>query len=173
MRSLLLLGLVGAAAAAPKPGAITGNADIDSYIRSAHVTDVQWEVPTADEGVIQTINGTIQDVIKQLGPISPDAFAREIEAAADGLAKRDEEWDLAKIFCGGLWQQYGKPSHRGLNDGYWYLMKHGGQPRLDPGPGACGRVSCSWSTSIWLCSDVSKPPPPRRLSASRAAADVV
>jgi hypothetical protein len=30
------------------------------------------------------------------------------------------------------------------------------QPKSRPGPGMCGRVSCSYQTAIWWCNDVSE-----------------
>lgn len=42
-----------------------------------------------------------------------------------------------------------------IQDGINYLMGVGGQPSNGPGPGACGRVSCSYDAAIWWCNDVS------------------
>ncbi|KAG5965487.1 hypothetical protein E4U57_004070 [Claviceps arundinis] len=47
-----------------------------------------------------------------------------------------------------------------VREGFDYLMKHSGKPKLGPGPGKCERVSCSYHASIWWCN---KSPEPKEL----------
>lgn len=35
----------------------------------------------------------------------------------------------------------------------YYLRRVPGKPTNGPGPGNCGRVSCSWNTGIYWCND--------------------
>lgn len=44
-----------------------------------------------------------------------------------------------------------------IEDGIDYLRHVPFQPTNGPGPGNCGRVSCSWNAAIWWCNDVSSP----------------
>ncbi|ROV93349.1 hypothetical protein VSDG_06889 [Cytospora chrysosperma] len=40
-----------------------------------------------------------------------------------------------------------------IGQGIDYLNEVPGKPSNGPGPGECGRVSCSWSAAIWWCND--------------------
>ncbi|KUI54747.1 hypothetical protein VP1G_02007 [Cytospora mali] len=40
-----------------------------------------------------------------------------------------------------------------IAEGIAYLSDLPGKPSNGPGPGECGRVSCSWSSAIWWCND--------------------
>jgi len=42
-----------------------------------------------------------------------------------------------------------------IQDGIDYLRGVPGTATNGPGPGNCGRVSCSWDSAIWWCNDVS------------------
>lgn len=42
-----------------------------------------------------------------------------------------------------------------IKEGIRYLRGVNGKPSNGPGPGNCGRVSCSYNSAIWWCNDVS------------------
>lgn len=42
-----------------------------------------------------------------------------------------------------------------IQEGISHLRGVNGKPRNGPGPGNCGRVSCSYNSAIWWCNDVS------------------
>lgn len=49
----------------------------------------------------------------------------------------------------------GTASNRRIQEGIAYLGTVSGTPVEGPGPGACGRVSCSYGGAIYWCNDVS------------------
>ena len=49
--------------------------------------------------------------------------------------------------------QWGVASTDRIIDGIAYLRSVTTQPSWGPGPGNCGRVSCSWNSAIWACNE--------------------
>lgn len=99
------------------------------------------------------VTGTIQEVYSQLKQINP-TFETDFPPVEDNntevlaaLQKRDT------VNCG-VFSDTG--SVVAIKSGISHLRGVSGQPTNGPGPGNCGRVSCSYDSAIWWCNDVSK-----------------
>ncbi|KAI7778631.1 hypothetical protein LA080_001961 [Diaporthe eres] len=113
------------------------------------VVDFGWEVRTSPEGPLHHINGTIQDVVQYLKEVDPTYEVPVVPVARLESRQSLVESRQLRIDC------FNWPVANGnrIQDGINYLMGVGGQPSNGPGPGACGRVSCSYNAAIWWCND--------------------
>lgn len=133
------------------------------------IVELSWEVIPAPGQSPIILNGTVEQVHSQLLEINPKYQAEVFEKREDLLAAptaATAATDLTeptavahsaqvwRIQCGG----YDSASTKPINDGIKYLNGIAGQPKNGPGPNNCGRVSCSYNSSIWWCNDVSFSP---------------
>lgn len=118
----------------------------------------EWEVEVTPGGEKVHLNGTIQEVHKELLSLNPkwdEDFgingldARLSEPRAE-LTKR-ADFSNANYFCGGRWQYCNGGA---IAEGRAYLYGVAGKPSNGAGPGMCGRVSCSYNAAIYWCNDV-------------------
>lgn len=147
------------------------------------MVDLTWELEVIPGKPPQTFNGTVEQVVAEAVEINPqfledygldkpltvadteamvdakDEF--QVKTGEDDNGKRDfspapaRRWADPSEFsvkCNGRWVQC---SLTQILDGYRYLWKLKGKPTNGPGPGNCGRVSCSYDSAIWWCNDVS------------------
>lgn len=101
------------------------------------------------------LNGTVQEIYAELIEINPtydlDFAARVTEASTsndDGTPRLRKRLDVT---C----NIYSKALRTRIQEGITYLRGVSGRPTNGPGPGNCGRVSCSYNAAIWWCNDVS------------------
>lgn len=118
----------------------------------------QWDFEVTPGGDHIVLNGTVEQVLEQLGESNPKLMASFNLFGEDGqiIKTRDETdplplKDFRPDCSSGL--EYGRIS--AWEDGIKYLKGVPGKPVNGPGPGQCGRVSCSWRTAIIWCNDVS------------------
>lgn len=104
------------------------------------------------------LKGTVEEVLDELHGINPNYeqdFGLDLSSPtylsqpAPAVSKRDDFQD-AHFQCNVTIMA----DARVIADGARYLKGVKGQPRGDPGPNSCGRVSCSWKSAIWFCNDV-------------------
>lgn len=121
---------------------------------------LQWEVPISLDGGTVTLDGTVQQVLDQLLKINP-----EYEAEFGVIDNRNnsalvEIWRTTAVMerqhdassdCGHWDPARAEAIWEGIN----HLNHVSGKPVSKPGPGVCGRVSCSYDSAIWWCNDVS------------------
>jgi hypothetical protein len=95
-----------------------------------------------------------------LNPNWDEEYISNSTDTTGGASKRDSDSHLfsrtdfrgSKYTCRGRWPEcHPNPIRRGIE----YLRYVQGRPRNGPGPGNCGRVSCSYNAAIWWCNDVS------------------
>jgi len=115
-----------------------------------------------------TLNGTIQEVVSQLLDLNPDwteddfifnSTDSEVETnrTAFNLTGRSPGDAIFRQKCFAPWTN---AFSNDIGDGINYLygldskLKNS-PPGNGPGPGNCGRVSCSWESAIWWCNDAS------------------
>ncbi|CEJ87474.1 hypothetical protein VHEMI04427 [[Torrubiella] hemipterigena] len=133
---------------------------------------IEWEVQATPGGEMIKMNGTVEAVHEQLLAINPNYEAEfaalEIETPAaeeeHALAKRTD-FSTSKLNCFGRWRG---ATTKEVQDGINYLRKVPGRPTNGPGPGNCGRVSCSWNAAISWCNDT---PNPKTLASYGSIAD--
>lgn len=121
----------------------------------------EWEVEITPGGPTTVLNGTIEEVHDELLQLNPDWDEEYAGNSTDSeLTERDSGFELfartdfsdAEYHCGGRWP---KCRTTFVNQGISYLRRTKGKPTNGPGPGNCGRVSCSFNSAIWWCNDVS------------------
>ena len=107
---------------------------------------------TSPGGATVVLNGTAQEVHAQLLQINPNYDAEFAAVTAKRAApepvstfrKRDH------TIC----DNFPQCSRGRIGEGIDYLRGVAGRPGNGPGPGNCGRVSCSYNSAIWWCNDV-------------------
>ncbi|KAK3897422.1 hypothetical protein C8A05DRAFT_39028 [Staphylotrichum tortipilum] len=130
--------------------AMAVEAPIPGYV----VETLEWDVPVAP-GQVEVLNGTIQEVFAQALQINPD-FKLQQDTGASTAAKRgglEQHEKRTTVLCGN-WPLANKGR---IEEGIRYLRVVPAAPRNGPGPGACGRVSCSYNSAIWWCNDNTTP----------------
>ncbi|KAL0936075.1 uncharacterized protein CTRU02_208290 [Colletotrichum truncatum] len=113
----------------------------------------QWNFEVTPGGPNITFNGTVEEVLDQLQEVNPKLMASfNLKSTNNDLATVDpKDFNVKcqdpKLRAGRVyaWQE-----------GISYLRRVPGKPVGGPGPGECGRVSCSWNTGIWWCNDDDK-----------------
>ncbi|KAL1848118.1 hypothetical protein Daus18300_013718 [Diaporthe australafricana] len=122
---------------------------LENPLEGYKIVDFEWEVQTSPEGALHHVNGTVEDVFRYLKEVDPTYEVPE--APAQELATRESRLDprQTKHICFVLPLAYANPIQDGIN----YLYRVPGTATNGPGPGECGRVSCSDNAGIWWCND--------------------
>lgn len=116
------------------------------------VEEISWEVEY-EQGKFTSLNGTVQEVYAQLLELNPkyeeqfgtiEERAMSFNSPVPLVAKRDST--ICNVF------NYAQCSS--IGGGISYLKGLSGGATNGPGPGNCGRVSCSYNSAIWWCNDV-------------------
>lgn len=110
---------------------------------------------------------SLQDIEKQAKELNPkytiftprNATAEAAHRAAhEKLLTTERTTPLTRrqtqaIHCGWPPNRFAAPDYFEVWQGVYYLQSITGDCRADPGPGSCGRVSCSWTNAIYYCND--------------------
>ncbi|OAQ60323.1 hypothetical protein VFPPC_10740 [Pochonia chlamydosporia 170] len=123
----------------------TGVFGAEAPIPGYGVDVIQWNVEVAP-GQTEVLNGTVQEVYAHALQINPKFTLAKSPDARDIHQKRN-------VHCGN-WPLADKGR---IQEGIHYLRGVPGAPRNGPGPGNCGRVSCSHNSAIWWCNDNTTP----------------
>jgi len=136
----------------------------DSVIPGYKVVPLEWSLDVGDGKDPLHLTGTVEQVLDQLKVSHPE-FEAKVEAAvaaapplstvatetsenpAAAVVKR---WEYEGHFCFGRWQ---RTNRNRIWEGVMYLRRVGGRPWMNPGPGTCARVSCSYDSAIYWCND--------------------
>ncbi|GAB1309857.1 Ecp2 effector protein domain-containing protein [Madurella fahalii] len=125
---------------------------LDAPIPGYGVEEIQWEVQAFPDGPMMNITGSLEQVRSELIKINPnydDFVSLKVEHDVDARS-------LEKRFgpvCGGGGYGWGPAFTDAILTGILYLRGVSGRPTQGPGPGNCGRVSCSENSAIWWCND--------------------
>ncbi|KAM5475898.1 hypothetical protein MauCBS54593_000580 [Microsporum audouinii] len=130
--------------------ALSGVGAYEAPLAGYGIQTITWEVKTSPNGPTVALNGTVEEVHHQLLKINPNYEAefgtidRKKEHARDihALGKRN-------VDCG----RFRECSRQRIVEGIAHLYQVPGRPSNGPGPGNCGRVSCSYDSAIWWCND--------------------
>ncbi|KAK4449043.1 hypothetical protein QBC34DRAFT_380525 [Podospora aff. communis PSN243] len=112
----------------------------DTGIPGYTIVPISWSIEVSPGKV---------KVVAQAKGLNPDFKLRPVPAGpppappAMRLTRREVK------FC----NNFGKASVAAIRDGVSYLRGVPGIPTNGPGPGACGRVSCSYNSAIYWCND--------------------
>ncbi|KAK4179556.1 hypothetical protein QBC36DRAFT_179820 [Triangularia setosa] len=139
------------------PASRADQPDVSSYA----IVPISWNLPVkADDpsGATVTVTGTIQEAIAQMEASYPGwnaTFQAHLPPpptiggfnSISAAALEDPESYICKV---NQWKEAGQLS---IVWGIEYLRGLTGSAKNGPGPGECGRVSCSWGSAIWWCND--------------------
>jgi hypothetical protein len=143
---------------------------------------ISWRIDDITPGSSHILNGTIEQVRTQILAINPDfVFAAAPPPRASdfntshslsGICNNETGADLTSSTPAAS-ATASSLTGRNAGDFYCdifpnaycyyiadqieYLYGVAGVPKNGPGPGNCGRVSCSWDTEVLWCNDVSPP----------------
>ncbi|KAK3998289.1 hypothetical protein QBC44DRAFT_338278 [Cladorrhinum sp. PSN332] len=120
--------------------------------------EISWEVEATPGGPTMILNGTVEEVHAQLLEVNPnyDSDFAEIKAAKKAAAAARQFTGLSNREASNICDLYGvwdSATKARILEGVDYLHGVKGQPVNGPGPGNCGRVSCSYDSAIWWCND--------------------
>lgn len=132
------------------------NRDV-SPIPGYGIEELIWEVETTPGGPTVNITGTIENVIEELEKINPtfvsDFGLDDVENTSSISPVEDRGYYIESILCDVFdWAEL-----VAINAGLVYLNGVPGKPTNGPGPGNCGRISCSYDSAIYWCNDVRLP----------------
>lgn len=133
---------------APTTETITGSNGVQYK-----VVELEWKAQAFVNGPFLNVTGTVEKVLAELHSINSNYEADWAPhlAASQNLTKRDQ-FPATGYNCFGRWPGAYRTHVLG---GIEYLRGVSGTPGEGPGPGTCGRVSCSYNTGIHWCNDVS------------------
>lgn len=126
---------------------------------------MSWSVETIPGNTTSTkiLNGTVQEVYKQLTEINPnykDLLSNHLSSKAampppDTFSTFNSMADVPSNcgYCNVCTKRWAPAAYMIILDGISHLNNLTGKPANPPGPGWCGRVSCEWGSSIWWCND--------------------
>ncbi|OAA41775.1 hypothetical protein NOR_05283 [Metarhizium rileyi] len=114
------------------------------------VVDLTWEVEVFP-GHFENLTGTVERIHDAAKALNPDWKPPTDERPDNNDFVRRYYWKAAICGPGSLGWHACKVDR--IQEGIDYLRSLPGSPRNGPGPGACGRVSCSWQAAIWWCND--------------------
>ncbi|OAQ65385.1 hypothetical protein VFPPC_06491 [Pochonia chlamydosporia 170] len=146
--------LVAGVTAAPSPSLDIGSNLLSAPLPGYGVEDFQWELEVFP-GVVQNFTGTIEQVARQATQINPDweEHMANITASTDvDVSHLERRKDFYRTDCNPRYK-WDEAQEFAINEGTRYLWNQQGRPRNGPGPGNCGRVSCSYRSAIWWCND--------------------
>ncbi|PGH27625.1 hypothetical protein AJ80_00638 [Polytolypa hystricis UAMH7299] len=136
------------------PFLAVGIRGLEAPIPGYRVEDITWAVEYAP-GKNTTLTGTVQQVYAQLLDMNPQYEAQfgTIEHNATAVEDEDEDVTTRSKREHTICNPFPRAPCNRINEGISYLTRVNGRPTNGPGPGNCGRVSCSWSSAIWWCND--------------------
>lgn len=129
------------------------------------MVNLSWAIESIPGNETSTIilNGTVQEVYSKLTEINPDyddllrkyRSFKATSAIPDSFHSFDSMADLPRNcgYCNVCTKRWTPAAYMITLDGINHLNNLTGKPANGPGPGACGRVSCEWGSSIWWCND--------------------
>ncbi|GAB0137671.1 hypothetical protein EsDP_00005928 [Epichloe bromicola] len=97
--------------------------------------------------------GALSSQVRQLNPRWDETFANYSAQGDDASGLEARREGALKVLCGSLGYDWAPASVGSIDGGIYHLSHVPGKPRSNPGPGLCGRVSCSYYSAIWWCND--------------------
>ncbi|CEJ87472.1 hypothetical protein VHEMI04426 [[Torrubiella] hemipterigena] len=148
LTSTVATALTSCVAALPNAGKLVVGDAIEGY----GVEKIQWEFDGPDGSKIH-VNGTMEQVVHHMRINYPSHNIFHTQEEMKALHARGElaartDFHGAPFNC-----NWPKCWDVGIIQGIQYLRGLKGRPSNGPGPGNCGRVSCSYDNAIWWCND--------------------
>ncbi|KAG7053123.1 Secreted protein [Colletotrichum scovillei] len=157
------ISLLSLAAMAVKGATVDKDVNGPMGVEGFDLMAIEWDVQAHPGGENLTLTGTVEEVLKELRTINPNydqdfgitslTSTKAIDAAIESaVTQADDTFKDAPVNCAG----YDDADRKRLAQGARYLLDVKGKPTRGPGPGSCGRVSCSYNSAIYWCNMDSK-----------------
>lgn len=140
----------------------------DKTLEGKTLYPLEWRgVLEAGKPEVYLRGANFEDIEKQAKRLNPKytIYApRNATAEAEHRARREKIMTAEResrlvnrqtqaIHCGWPPNYAAAPDYYEVWQGVYYLQSITGDCRANPGPGSCGRVSCSWDNAIYYCND--------------------
>ncbi|KAK1781361.1 hypothetical protein QBC45DRAFT_65059 [Copromyces sp. CBS 386.78] len=116
------------------------------------IEDITWEVKAHPDGPTMNVTGTIQQVFDALDKANPNFrqdFGITDSSVLAATTESASSYEVERVICNVF--DYARKD--ATQDGINHLNSVPGAPANGPGPGNCGRVSCSYASAIYWCND--------------------
>lgn len=150
LTSTVTAALASCVAALPNTGKLVVGDSIEGY----GVEEIQWEFDGPNGHKIH-VNGTMEQVVHHMRTNYPSHNIFHTQEEMKALHARGELAARTDFHGAAFNCNWPKCWDVGIIQGIQYLRGLKGRPSNGPGPGNCGRVSCSYDNAIWWCNDVS------------------
>ncbi|EGO61634.1 hypothetical protein NEUTE1DRAFT_98715 [Neurospora tetrasperma FGSC 2508] len=125
-----------------------------SAISRYGIEELTWELQTAPGGPAVNVTGTIEQAYKHMKTINPGfisdfGFDQPVNVSSLSTPLESRGYTIDHITCDVFEWAFLEE----IQTGMFYLNKVPGKPTNGPGPGNCGRVSCSYGAAIYWCND--------------------
>ncbi|KAI1294521.1 hypothetical protein F5Y03DRAFT_399453 [Xylaria venustula] len=131
---------------------LSGEHTFNGQSSGSHMSNITWTGRIAEHGDTMSFTGpSLQQIEAQIRKINP-AFAWSANEFGSRRDVSDPSLSEGEILCDLPWDPpFASVYH--IRQGISHLRKIHGDCTNGPGPGNCGRVSCSYSSGIWFCND--------------------
>ncbi|KAI0489664.1 hypothetical protein F4859DRAFT_509250 [Xylaria cf. heliscus] len=122
----------------------------NSRLGNSYESSITWTGWIDEDHGLMSFTGLgLQHIEEQIREIKPDfSWSRETEQGSQDSIEEDKE----NVSCDIAWNpRFASVFH--IREGIAYLHNIHGNCTNGPGPGNCGRVSCSYGSGIWFCND--------------------
>ncbi|KAK0669863.1 hypothetical protein QBC41DRAFT_336520 [Cercophora samala] len=126
------------------------------------IVPIEWDVPvnlTAPDSTTVHLSGTIQDVVAQMEHDYPgwnETFQQMNTTLSNdtlAMAFGHQSYEVDKMVCEPKWKYMANRQRIWEGIEYLLYLPADPKPKNGPGPGNCGRVSCSYHAAIYWCND--------------------
>lgn len=129
-----------------------------SVIPGYGIEELTWELQTTPGGPAVNVTGTIEQAYKHMKTINPGFLSNfgfdqpPVNVSSLSMMPLESRgYTIDHIACDVDFEwAFLEP----IQTGMFYLNNIPGKPTNGPGPGNCGRVSCSYDAAIYWCNDV-------------------
>ncbi|KAK3502037.1 hypothetical protein B0T13DRAFT_465264 [Neurospora crassa] len=120
------------------------------------IEELTWELQTAPGGPAVNVTGTIEQAFKHMKTINPGfisdfGFDQPVNVSSLSMPVELRGYTINHITCDVVFEWAYLVE---IQTGMFYPNNIPGKPTNGPGPGNCGRVSCSYDAAIYWCNDV-------------------
>ncbi|KAK0659713.1 hypothetical protein QBC41DRAFT_237205 [Cercophora samala] len=160
--TVLVSGMLAALLKGVSSAPSTSTNESPNSVAGYNVVEVSWDLPVKFDdptSEIVTVTGTIQEAIAKMEAAYP-GWNETFQAGIPAPPTDDDDDNVTSFVSGATADDevesldcnvnYGYADNTQILYGIWYLRKlTTDPPKNGPGPGNCGRVSCSWNAAIY------------------------
>ncbi|KAH8764807.1 hypothetical protein F5883DRAFT_715448 [Diaporthe sp. PMI_573] len=130
--------------------AVDSRSAIDGY----EIVEITWTVQPDISGALPfNVTGTVQDVWKHINTTWPGYPLPKMDWPPASWPPPRPDHNLTDGYLKCVYPFRMDARRSAIKEGISYLRQVPGRPGMPPGPGSCGRVSCSDQSAIYWCND--------------------